>query len=743
MAEGRARRGLSRRSLLIGGGAGAGLLVAWALWPRSYRPNLHQAAGETIVNAFLKIGEDGRVVVAIPQAEIGQGVWTSLPQILADELGADGRTIAVEPAPISPLYANDFLADTAAQTSLPGFLQGVGGWTAREYAMRQAVMLTAGSTSIRAFEPRMREAGAAARLLLMKAAARRWNADWTTLDTAGSFVTGPLGKLRFGELAEQAVREELEDDLPARGGLDNRLYGQPLARLDLPSKVDGTTQFAGDVRLPDLVYAASRSAPSADSRLIGFDKQATLDVPGVIGIFDSPGWMAVVASNWWAANRGLGAAKPEWRIPGDIPTDESISSALIAALERDEGSRIFSRGDVAQVYREGPVLRAHYVAMPAANAPLETLTATARFAADRLEIWAPTQAPQIARQAAAEAAGLGESQVSLYPAPIGGGYGRKIEVRAIEQAAMLAMRTRRPVQLVWSRVEESVQDTFRAPARASMTARLGPNGAILAWQTRIAAPDILPQLRRRLGNSARLLAEPASPMAGAVPPYGIPAILVDHLPAEIALPFGLWRSGAHGYTAFFTECFVDELSRQANIEPLSFRMQMLGSNPRLARCLTTAAALGGWDGGQPGSTMGIACHSAFGSHIAVLVEIEMAASAPRVLRAVASVDCGRVVNPNILKQQIEGGLVFGIAAATGRAIAFDGRRPSALGFRDFGFPALAASPEISVEIIDSEEEPGGATELGVPVAAPAIANAVFALTGRRPRTLPLFPERGA
>ena len=303
---------------------------------------------------------------------------------------------------------------------------------------------------------------------------------------------------------------------------------------------------------------------------------------------------------------------------------------------------------------------------------------------------------------------------------------------------MLAARTRRPVQLVWSRVEESVQDTFRPPARASMTARLGPSGAILGWQTRIAAPPLLPQLEERLGGAARLLAETASPMAGAVPPYDIPAVLVDHLPAAIDRPFGLSRGGAHGYTAFFTECFVDELSRQANIEPLSFRMQMLGGNPRLARCLSTAAALGGWDGGQSGSAMGLACHSAFGSHIATLVEIEMdPAQRPRVLRAINVVDCGRVINPNILKQQIEGGLIFGISAATGDAVHFDGTRPSARGLGDLALLTLGGSPEISVEIVDSQEEPGGATDLAVATAAPAIANAVFALTGRRLRALPL------
>src|SRR5687768_7430328 len=273
-------RGISRRKLLVGGGAGIGLLLAWGLWPRSYRPNLRAAPGETVFNAFLKIAEDGRVIVAVPQLELGQGSWTSLPQILADELGADWRTISVEPAPISPLYANNLLAEAAADESAPSFLRGPRRWVASEYATRNALMLTGGSSSTRAFEDRMRAAGAGARALLMKAAAARWNADWETLDTAGGFVIRGDEKLSFGELAAAASAETLPDYLPIRGGIDNRLTGQALPRLDLPAKVDGSAQFAGDIRLPDLVYASVRSGPGPSSRLVGADRAAARGTPG-------------------------------------------------------------------------------------------------------------------------------------------------------------------------------------------------------------------------------------------------------------------------------------------------------------------------------------------------------------------------------------------------------------------------------------------------------------------------------
>ncbi|HYJ83109.1 MAG TPA: molybdopterin cofactor-binding domain-containing protein [Allosphingosinicella sp.] len=738
MARGGERRGISRRTLLVGGGAGAGLILAWALWPRSYEPNLRAGDGEHVLNAFLRIGSDGRVLVAVPQAELGQGSWTALAQILADELGADWRTVGVEPAPIGPLYANRLLAEGEEDGSFAGSVQR---WRAKRFDSGEAGMLTAGSTSVRAFERPLREAGAGARALLMKAAAARWGVEWETLDSAAGFVLDGTRRLSFAELAESAAGEELPEHLPIRAGIDNRLAGQPLPRLDLPAKVDGSAPFAGDIRLADMVYASVRAGPTEDSSLVRWSKDKGLAVPGAFGAFDAPGWVACLATNWWAANRGVEAMEPVWEVPHPPVSGGDLDSALTGALEQEEGRRVYSRGDLADAFDGGTVLRGHYRAGPAASAPLETLTATARLAGGRLEIWAPTQAPGLARAAAARVAGLAEAQVTLYPTMIGGGYGRKLETRAIEQAAMLAVRVKRPVQLSWSRLEETVQDGFRAPARAQLLARLDTGGIVLGWQARIAAPDTGAQLARRLRGGAAAMAAMAAigdPVAGAVPPYAIPAVAVDYLAAETGIRVGGWRSGAHSYTAFFTESFMDELARISSVEPLSFRMQMLGDNPRLARCLTTAATLGGWDGGVPGSAMGLACHSAFGSHIAALVEVELAADQrARVLRAVCAVDCGRIVNPDLVRQQIEGGLIFGIAAATGDPIGFERGRPDARGFGDFGFPVLAGAPEVTVELIDSEEEPGGASELAVPVAAPAVANALHALTGRRLRSLPL------
>src|SRR4051812_17303763 len=339
-------KGISRRTLLIGGGAGAGLLLAWRLWPRNYAANLRAAPGEVAFNAFLKIGTDGRVVVAVPQAELGQGVWTSLPQILADELGADWRTVGVEPAPLSPLYANHLLAGQAADGSeLPGYLRGIGRWSAQDFATRHMLMITGGSTSVRAFEAPLREAGSGARALLSMAAARRWNVDWQTLDTHDGFVWRDADRFAFAELPEEAAGLALPANLPIRGGTAHRLTGQPLPRLDIPAKIDGSARFAGDVRLPDMVYAAVRSGPPG-STLAGIDRAAADHVPGTLAVIRNPQWVAVAATNWWAAGKALNAIRPRFARPGGLADTRNISAALATALDSGSADRLFEQGDI-------------------------------------------------------------------------------------------------------------------------------------------------------------------------------------------------------------------------------------------------------------------------------------------------------------------------------------------------------------------------------------------------------------
>ncbi len=732
-------KGVNRRLMLIGGGAGAGLLIALAIWPRTYLPNLTAAPGETIFGAWLKIGLDGHVTVAVPQAEHGQGVYTTMPQIVADELGTDWRRVGVEPAPLNPLYANAL----GTGELFEGVFAGIPDALKRTHVIRTALVLTAGSSSIRNFEGDLRQAGAAARTLLCIAAARRWGIKWQECSTELGFVTHGQKKLAFGTIAAEAADETLPDTLPLRQGDTGRLTGRSLPRIDVPPKVDGSAAFAGDIRLPDMVFAAIRQGPVGDSRLIKINRAAATKIRGVIDVIEEPRWVAVVANNWWAANYALDALVPRFATNGGLVNSDSIDATLAKALN-GPGQRMAAQGDLAAVFKGAQVVTADYQVGLGTHAALETMTATARLDKGVLELWLPTQAPGLARAAAAAAIGVSPDTVIVHPMLIGGSFGANLEHEVAAQAALLAQRLKRPVQLVWSRYEDLLHDRYRPPASARMTARLGPNGTIMGWLAKIAAPNTGRELAERLTvgdnavRAALALEGTGDPyaVAGAMPFYRFPAFAVDHHPADIGVPTGHWRSGAHSYTAFFTECFLDELAHVAGTEPLSFRVSIT-AEPRLVRCLSTAAALGGWEGGVPGSAQGIACHSFRGSHIAVLAEAHFEdGQRPVVDRLVAAVDCGRQINPDIVRQQIEGGLIFGMAGALGGSTGFTENVADARSFADLRLPRLADIPDITIEMIRSEAEPGGVSELAVPPVAPAIANALQASAGFRLRRLP-------
>jgi isoquinoline 1-oxidoreductase beta subunit len=725
---------INRRGILVGGGAGIGLVVAWGLWPRSYAPNLVANPGETPFGAWLKIGTDGHVTVAIPQVEHGQGVYTTLPQIVADELGADWRTVGIEPAPLNPLYANPI----GTRDLFEGLFDRLPEGTA------EPRMLTGGSSSIRMFEDACRQAGAGARALLCMAAAKRWDADWTQVNVDAGFCTHAGKRIRFAELAEEAAKFTLPDPLPLGIQGAGKLAGKSVPRIDIPSKVDGSANFAGDVRLADMVHAAIRQGP-AGGRLIKVDRAAADRIRGVLSVVENPRWVAAVATTWWAAQKALDALAPRFANDGPLPDSKSIDAALDAALARP-GTRMAEAGDVAATFQGAKLITATYRAGLGLHSAIETRSATASFSNGRLELWLATQAPGLARVTAARAAGLSENTVVVHPMLIGGSFGAALEHDVAEQAAVLAVKLKRPVSLVWSRGEDSLHDHYRAPAVAKMAARLAPNGAIMGWSANIAAPATGAELARRMmpgvATKAALIGTKGDryAMGGATPAYRFPAYAIDHHPAEIGIPTGHLRGGAHGYTAFFTECFLDELAHVAQSEPMSFRIGMLGGEPRLARCLSTAAALGGWDGGVAGSGQGIACHAFRGSYIAVLAEAHMGADQrPVVDRLVAAVDCGAQINPDIVRQQIEGGLIFGMASALGASTGFTRGLADVRGFDILALPRLADTPDITVEVIRSEEASGGVGELGVPAVAPAIANALQSATGYRIRNLPLRP----
>lgn len=718
----------TRRGLLIGAATTGGLVAGWLAWPRSAPPNLVAAPGEHILDGWVKVGSDGHVTVAVPQAELGQGAYTLIAQAVADQLGADWRTVAIEPAPLNPLYANEAIA---AQWRTSGWHGG-------------PVQATGGSTTLAAFRRKAQSAGATARALLCMAAAKRFDADWRDCETEEGFVVYGAMRIRFGELAAEAAQLDPPEHFPYRTGAVARLAGTAVPRLDIPSKIDGSANFASDIRHQDMVFAAIRQGPIGDSRPTRINKAAAMRIPGVLDVLEHERWVAAVAGNWWAANRAVDALRPRFVTDGKLISDKDVTRALDLALGGD-GYRIVEGGDLSASFKGASIFTARYSAGLAPHAALEPVSATARYEKGRMEIWIATQLPGAARAAAAREAGISEAAVVIHNQMAGGSFGRRYESEVAGQAAWLAMQLKRPVQLVWSRAEDMMHDRFRPPARAKLAARITRDGGIDGLLVKIAAPDgvaemLARQLDGKLPHKALAIGAKRSPAAvdGAVPPYAIPNLAVDHYPADIGVPTGKWRSGAHSYSCFFTESFVDELAQLSGNDPFLFRMGLLSGNTRLAQCLSKATSIGGWEGGSGEAGQGIACHSMLGSHVAVMAEARLDENQKvRVAKLVCVADLGRIQHPDIARQQIEGGLLFGMAAAVGAPVSITRGIARPQRFGGLGFPALADAPEVIVELIRSEAEPGAFGELAVPPVAPAIANAIAASSGRRLRSLPL------
>lgn len=745
--------GISRRKLLVGGGVGVGLLVAWGLWPRRYAPNMRAADGEHLFGPWLKIAEDGKVVVAVPQSESGQGVYTALAQIVAGELGADWRSVAVQPVSASPIFANTLLAREWS----PAFLLenvaldvngGLAAGSVNELARREMFVVTGGSSSIRQFERPCREAGAAARALLCQAAAARWDIAWEQCRTERGFVLAGKRRLSFAELVVEAAALDLPSPIPLNPSPRNRLSGRDAPRLDLSAKVDGSASFAGDVRLPDMLFASVRAGPAGDSSLLSADTKAGQGMRGVVQVVKTDNWVAAVASNWWAANNALDAMAPVFRTKGRMADSAEIAQSLSNAIAKGPGFRATSIGDVdASMAPETAtrIFKADYTVGAAVHAPIETRTATADFRDGRLQLWLATQAPQAARLAAAQAIGINADDVILFPVMAGGSFDRNFDNSIAAQVAVIAKEVGRPVQLTWSRPEDFIRDHVRSPALGRLSAAMNEEGAVTGLAVRVATASTMRELANRIdGQSTDEARKTASgefdvlALEGAQIPYAIPNISIDHFPVAMPMPTGPWRGLANSYNCFFVEGFIDELAQKAGVEPLSFRMQMLVGQTRLARCLTEVATMAGWDGGVSGSGRGIACHSMRGSHIAVIVTARTSETGVRVDRIHAMADCGRLINPDLSRQQIEGGIVFGLAQALGSVTDFESGLPTARRLRDIDLPKLADVPEITVELARNDEAPGGVSELGVPAVAPAIANALFSAAGIRLRELPLL-----
>ena len=750
---------ITRRGLLAGAAAGGGLLIAWTLWPRNFPNPLEAREGEQVFDAWLKIASDGVITVAVPQLEMGQGITTLIPQLVATELGADWRQIAVEPAPVSGSYANVPLAAKWAPmwANFPDLAYDPEGLLARRFAQDMRLNITGDGTALEAFEQPCREAAASARAMLAQAAAARWNVGWEECRASAGFIIYEDRSLSFGELAMEAAEFDPPDPPPlmpepfSEDVLPGEAEGlSAFPRLDLPSKVDGSFQFAGDVRLPGMVYAAIRHGPLNKAELTEFNPFNARNINGIVGAVEGKRWLSVVATNWWAAEQALDTMNARFRVE-HLVDSEMMEQQLDDALKSGDADRIAERGD-PDALLEAPDIELRYDIEPGLHVTNETSTATARFADGKLELWIASQAPERARIAAARAIDIDVEDVVLYPMPAGGSFDRRYEHDHAIEVALIAREIGRPVQLIWSRWQEMLASRPRSPAAIMLSAKKAPGGEGRpdALRTRIAMPPANLEFGQRLFENKTSWAAirdtegEADAMAceGAMPPYSIPNVAVDHAPVEIGLPVSRLRGNANTYTAFAIESFIDELANENGREPLSFRMAMLGNDTRLAACLQRAARMAEWGGGGDQSGQGIACHRIgdhdTGGRIACVARARAGEGGVRVDQLVVAVDIGRIVNLDIARQQIEGGLVFGLATAMGASTRYSGGLPQSQQLSALNLPVMADCPDIIVDFIDSEAPAFDPGELGAVVAAPAIANALYSATGLRLRRLPLL-----
>jgi isoquinoline 1-oxidoreductase beta subunit len=758
---------VTRRGFAIGAAAGGGLIAAWWFLPRSYPNPLVAGEGEHAFDAWLKIGEDGVVTVAVPQLEMGQGITTLLPQIVAQELGADWRQIAVEPAPVSGVYGNLPLARRWLPLWDPvtsGLSEGLDERLATNFAHEQRLSVTADGTSLAAYEEPCRYAAAAVRAMLAMEAADRWGSAWEQCEVADGFVSLRDQRASFGELAAGAAQRSPPDPPPLRPdppaeevyadiASDSVREASPFPRLDLPSKVDGSYRFAGDIRLPGMIYAAIAHGPSDGAELTGFNAEAGQGFKGIKGVVENERWLAVAASTWWAAHEALKAMAPQFKTAYPVNSDD-IAGRLDTFLKGGGAYRVAETGFGGDGLSRVDFAR-RYEVEPAFAAPLETATATARYADGRLELWMASQAPEQARKAAARAIGIKVEDVVLYPMPAGGSFDARLEHDHAAEIALIAKELGEPVQLTWPRRDEFILLRPRSPAYMLLGAQIadprgGVTGNIDALQVRIACPPCAIEFGERVlhgqtsWDAVRKSADTKDRLAceGAVPPYRLPSLAVDHVPVEIGLPTGRVRGNAHSYTAFAMESFIDELAAAHDREPLSYRTAMLGDDIRMAACLQRAAQLAGWNGGQDQSGQGLACHrigdADAGGRIACVATARQEEGGLRVVKLSVAVDIGRIINRDIARQQIEGGLLFGLGIALGAAPRWRAGLPTTFRYEDLGLPTLEDCPEMDIAFIASKATPADPGELGAVVAPPAVANALFSATGLRLRRLPLL-----
>jgi isoquinoline 1-oxidoreductase beta subunit len=749
----------SRRAFLLAGGAGA-LLLGWlALPPRGRIGSaalLNPASGEVALNGWVKLSPDGTVAITVPRAEMGQGVHTALPMLLAEELEVPMASVRVEHAGLDRIYGNvamltaglpfhprDQVPEQA--TLLVRVSQHVMAKAARE--MR--VIVTGGSSSVSDAWDVMRTAGALAREALRAAGAKRLGVAPDDCRCENGAVIAGTRRMSYAEIARSTP--DLASFAPSTAKLKPasawKLIGKPVPRLDVPAKVDGRAIFAIDVRPPGMLYAAAAMCPVLGGSVKRVTADAVLGMPGVKRVVVLPaergasGGVAVIAQTWWHAKQALDRLPVEWEEGANATFDSARHrEELVQAIRSRHGFALSNVGGAPRVIADaGRRLEAWYSAPYLAHATMEPMNCTAQFRDGKAIVWAATQVPAFARAAAATALGIAESAVELREQLLGGGFGRRLEVDIVAQAARVAREAGGvPVQLVWPRDQDMAHDFYRPMQVARMAGAL-EGDRLLALSSHTAGESITPNWLSR--NSPWLMATPPdkTQVEGLYDiPYDIRHQRMEHVTVASPVPVGFWRSVGHSMNAFFVESFIDEMAVLAGADPLAFRLAMLVDAPRHRSVLERCAREAGWGKPlAPGRARGLALAESFGSIVAQVAEISVDTNTVRVNEVTAVIDCGTPVNPGIIAQQMESGVIFGLSAALHGEIVVRNGRVQQTGFADYPIGTLAQSPKVRTFIIASEARPGGVGEPGVPPIAPAVANAIHAATGKRLRSLPL------
>ncbi|SMG59115.1 xanthine dehydrogenase family protein molybdopterin-binding subunit [Paraburkholderia susongensis] len=723
--------GISRRGFLkfgvtvvtVGSAAGGGLLLGFSL-PASSQD---QKTGKSVIggdadeaqqsgvfapNAFIQIDTAGKVTLVMPKVEMGQGVYTSIPMLIAEELEVPLDAVTLDHAPPNEKLFMDPL---------------LGG------------QLTGGSTSIRfAWEP-MRRAGATARVMLVNAAAQQWQVDPATCHAqAGQVIHAASNRsASYGQLAQAASALPVPQNVPLKDPKDFKLIGTPVKRLDSPEKVDGTALFGLDVRLPGMVYAAIANCPVFGGTLASVDDTHAKTIPGVREIIKLDNAVAVIGDHTWAAKRGVQALDIKWNEGAGAQVSMKTIVGDLAAASQRNGAVARKEGDVGRAFSDAKTrVDAVYQQPFLAHATMEPINCTVHVRADACEIWLGSQVPTRVVDAAVAVTGLPADKIIVHNHLIGGGFGRRLETDMVRQAVKVGKQVSSPVKVLWTREEDIQHDMYRPYYYDTISAGLDANGKPLAWQHRIAGSSIMARFAPPAFKNGL---DPDAVEVAADLPYDLPNQLVDYVREEPhAVPTAFWRGVGPTRGTFVVESFIDELAAHAKIDPVQYRRSLLGKSPRALNVLNTAAQAANWGSALPqGQGRGVSVMHAFGSFFSIVVDVAVDQGEVAVERITCAVDCGMVVNPNTIEAQVQGGIIFGITAALYSEITIKDGRVEQNNFTDYRMLRINETPPIEVHIVKSGEAPGGIGEPGTAALAPALTNAIYAATGKRLRQLPV------